>query len=137
MAEITSYAISMTYRDIGEALKQNIEKPSWNDVLISLKKIEDGKVEFLSLIGPEKDFTHIAIVAKPGNYQIGIFIDEDEEYLFQSSEISSDNIEISGNYWPKHLVCTQWDDLVTVVEEFFKSGKPSGSFNWIHFSEED
>lgn len=137
MAEITSYTVSMSYRITGKPLKKNIVSPSWDDVIIHLKKVEDGDVEFLSLIGPEKDFTHMAILAKPGNYQIGIFMDEDEEYLFQSSEISNKKVDICGNYWPKHLICTKWDELVDVVKEFFERGKPSELFNWIHFSEKD
>lgn len=137
MAEVIQYVVAMSFRVVGDAGKQHLNQPTWNDVLKRLQEIEEGKVEFLSLIGPEDDDTHMAIVAKPGNYHIGIFIDEDEEYLFKASEISDSKVDIAGEYWPEFQVCTSWDDLVSVVEVFFKSGKPSELFDWVYFSEED
>ncbi|WP_299009182.1 hypothetical protein [uncultured Shewanella sp.] len=137
MANIVPYTVDMAFRAIGNTKKQYVKEPSWNDVYQCVEEIEKGRVEFLSLVGPEVDNTHLAIIAKPGHYHIGIFIDEDEEYLFKASEFSNTKIDIAGNYWPEFQICKNFNDLVLIVKEFFENGKPSDLFNWIYFSDED
>lgn len=137
MAELNRYVASLTYRKVGDAVKQHLDNPVWEDVKEKLLLIDKGEVEFLSLIGPEEDYTHMAIVGKPGNYHIAIFIDEDEEYLFKSSDVNELKIDIAGEYWPAFQVCTNWDDVVSVARTFFESGKPSDSYEWVYFSEEE
>ncbi|MEJ2046064.1 MAG: hypothetical protein P8X74_22930 [Reinekea sp.] len=137
MAEINEYVVSLSYRNVGDAAKQHLDNPAWDDVKKKLRLIDEGEIEFLSLFGPEDDYTHMAIIGKPGNYHIGIFIDEDEEYLFKASENNDSKIDIAGEYWPEYQVSKNWEDLVSVVGTFFESGKPSDSYEWIYFSEED
>jgi len=137
VAQVKKYAVNLSFRNVGNAAKQHLDNPDWDKVIEKLLLIEEGQIEFMSLYGPEDDCTHMAIVAKPGNYHIGIFIDDDEEYLFKASEVSDLKIDIAGEYWSEFQICKNWDDLVSVVKTFFESGKPSGSYEWIYFSDED
>jgi hypothetical protein len=137
MAAIKDYVTRVAYRKVGNTTKQYIDKPIWENVLNILQLIEYGEVEYLSLIGPENECVNMDVVCKPGNYHIGIFINEDEEYLFKNPELSNSKIDIAGEYWPSSQVCTKFGDLTSIAKEFFKNGKPSNSHGWIYYSEED
>ncbi len=137
MAELVSYVDAISVRMIGDSKKQYFDAPSWDEVFTHLKNIEEGKVEFLSLIGPENESTHMAILAKPGNYHVGIFIDEDEEYIFKASEVNGSKVDIAGEYWPDFQICRNWNDLVSITKVFFEEGKPSGLYDWIYYCDED
>ena len=79
----------------------------------------------------------MVIAAKPENYHIGVFINEDEEYLFKTSEASNSKVDIAGEYWPEFQVCKNWKDLANFSKAFLEAGRPPNLFNWIYFSEEN
>jgi len=137
MAKIDMYVTSLSYSTVGDVAKHHLNKPTWKDVTQKLHMIEEGKAEFLSLTGPEDEYTHMAIIGKPGHYHIAIFIDEDEEYLFKASEANEIKVDIAGNYWPEYQVCKNTTELESIVRVFFETGKPSEFFEWIYFSDED
>ncbi|SHO59302.1 DUF6911 family protein [Vibrio quintilis] len=137
MAQITSYISCIYYRQTNEEVKKCIDKPSWDEVTKLIQLIDMGEIEFLSLNGPEEEFTHMDVIAKPGHYHMSIFVDEDEEYIFKNDEVNDFKIDIAGNYWPDYQVAKDINILLSVIEIFFKDGSPSSSYEWIYYSEED
>ena len=133
-----NYVVSLSCRMTAESKKKHVESPSWIDVLQHLHCLESGELEYLNLIGPNNGcFTHMVVLAKPGCYHMAIFTDEDDVFVYKASDVSDDKVEIAGDYWPQYQVCTLFDDLASATKTFFLHGKPSETFNWLCFSEDE
>ncbi|REL28128.1 hypothetical protein DXX93_17195 [Thalassotalea euphylliae] len=137
MANIENFVKTMSFSTSELSEKQQIAEPNWEDVLNCIREIDTGKVKIISLWSEQELYTNMTITAKPGNYHIGIFIDEYEEYLFEAFEKPNAKVDVGGNYWPNNQICTEIQDLISIAKFFFETGKPSTLFNWIYYIDED
>ena len=124
------------YMTCDEISCHEIKNPEWKEVKEKLLQIDKEMITLVILHGPSEENTEMVITAKPGNYHIGIIIDEVEEYLFKGHEIDGIKVDIRGNYWANNQICKNIDDLLSIAKTFFETGKPSPYYSWSYSLEE-
>ena len=131
------YAITMSYRAKGTVNKTINHQPTPHDLSREIMNIELGKVEYVSLQGPEEDNVRLEILGKPGAYHLTIFIDEYEEYIFSNGSSNKEKVDISGDYWPANHICSSVNQVLEIAQHFYKHGEPLKSYQWLYYCEDD
>lgn len=134
VSDSAKFTTRLSYRRVGESLKNFEESPPWSRVESLINQIESGDVECLTLYGPVDE--KLYVLGKPGFYHLTLFIDETDGYAFDDGSGSRERIEIAGDYWPSFRVCKDKRQLIDAAHWFFESGAATNGVKWLRFSED-
>ena len=105
--------------------------------LSNLKKTlnRSGSVSLAVIDGPEIGPQLLQVEIEGGKFLLALGEDDGDDYNVRNyvqtekelnaSSTEPEKIKILGNYWDKHLICTDKEKVCAVFEEFFETGDVS------------